>query len=86
MPENKATLTGILTYHVVAGTMTSKQIAAAIKAGGGKATLRASTAAGDDLAGAYTVATAAMIDGLGGADAKEGIDAFLGKRPPQWKR
>ena len=28
-PENKATLTNILTYHVVAGTMTSKQIAAA---------------------------------------------------------
>ena len=39
MPENKATLTKILTYHVVAGTMTSKQVAAAIKAGGGTATL-----------------------------------------------
>lgn len=38
-PENKATLTKILTYHVVAGKMGSKQIAAAIKAGGGKATL-----------------------------------------------
>ena len=37
MPENKAALTGILTYHVVPGTMTSKSIAAAIKAGGGKA-------------------------------------------------
>ena len=41
---------------------------------------------GDDLTGAYTIAAAAMIDGLGGADAKEGIDAFLGKRPPEWKR
>src|SRR5438132_8884547 len=39
MPENKATLTSILTYHVVAGRMTSKAIAAAIKAGKGKATL-----------------------------------------------
>ncbi|RYE28820.1 MAG: fasciclin domain-containing protein [Sphingobacteriaceae bacterium] len=38
-PENKATLTKILTYHVVAGKMGSKQIAAAIKAGNGKATL-----------------------------------------------
>ncbi|MBC7587350.1 MAG: fasciclin domain-containing protein, partial [Chitinophagaceae bacterium] len=38
-PENKATLTKILTYHVVAGKMDSKAIAAAIKAGKGKATL-----------------------------------------------
>lgn len=38
-PANKAQLTTILTYHVVAGTMTSKSIAAAIKAGGGTATL-----------------------------------------------
>lgn len=38
-PENKKMLTGILTYHVVAGKMGSKEIAAAIKAGGGKATL-----------------------------------------------
>jgi uncharacterized surface protein with fasciclin (FAS1) repeats len=39
-PENKATLTKILTYHVVAGRMTSADIAKAIKAGGGKATLK----------------------------------------------
>jgi uncharacterized surface protein with fasciclin (FAS1) repeats len=38
-PANKATLTKILTYHVVAGKMGSKEIAAAIKAGGGKAEL-----------------------------------------------
>ena len=38
-PENKATLTKILTYHVVAGKMGSKQIAAKIKAGNGKAVL-----------------------------------------------
>ena len=38
-PENKEMLTKILTYHVVAGNMTSKDIAAAIKAGKGKATL-----------------------------------------------
>ncbi|TCO23781.1 putative surface protein with fasciclin (FAS1) repeats [Pedobacter psychrotolerans] len=38
-PENKATLTKILTYHVVAGKLDSKAIAAAIKAGGGKAEL-----------------------------------------------
>ncbi len=38
-PENKATLTSILTYHVVAGKMDSKAIAAKIKAGGGSAML-----------------------------------------------
>jgi uncharacterized surface protein with fasciclin (FAS1) repeats len=36
-PENKATLTKILTYHVLAGKFDSKAIAKQIKAGGGKA-------------------------------------------------
>ncbi|MET4104802.1 fasciclin domain-containing protein [Hymenobacter sp. UYP22] len=39
-PENKATLTKILTYHVVAGNMTADKIMAAIKAGKGTATLK----------------------------------------------
>jgi uncharacterized surface protein with fasciclin (FAS1) repeats len=39
MPENKPMLTSILTYHVVAGRMTAADVGAAIKAGGGKATL-----------------------------------------------
>ncbi|UOQ53568.1 fasciclin domain-containing protein [Hymenobacter cellulosivorans] len=39
-PENKATLTKILTYHVVAGNMTAEKIMAAIKAGKGSATLK----------------------------------------------
>jgi uncharacterized surface protein with fasciclin (FAS1) repeats len=38
-PENKATLTKILTYHVVAGRLTSADLKAKIKAGGGKAAL-----------------------------------------------
>lgn len=38
-PENKAMLTTILTYHVVAGKMDSKAIAKAIKKGKGTATL-----------------------------------------------
>ena len=36
-PENKATLTKILTYHVIAGKFDSKAIAAKIKAGKGTA-------------------------------------------------
>jgi uncharacterized surface protein with fasciclin (FAS1) repeats len=37
-PENKATLTGILTYHVVPGRITAAMIAAKAKANGGTAT------------------------------------------------
>jgi uncharacterized surface protein with fasciclin (FAS1) repeats len=36
MPENKATLTKVLTYHVVPGTIGARDIEAGIKAGGGK--------------------------------------------------
>lgn len=38
-PESNKMLTGILTYHVVAGKMNAKDIAKAIKAGNGTATL-----------------------------------------------
>ncbi len=46
-PENKAQLTSILTYHVVAGKYSTKDIDKMIKAGGGKATLK--TVNGEDL-------------------------------------
>jgi uncharacterized surface protein with fasciclin (FAS1) repeats len=39
MPENKGTLTTVLTYHVVAGKFSAKDVMMAIKAGGGKAEL-----------------------------------------------
>ena len=38
-PESKATLSGILTYHVVAGNLDATAVVAAIKAGKGKAVL-----------------------------------------------
>lgn len=38
-PENKATLTAVLTYHVVAGKLDAKAIAKLIKDGNGKAEL-----------------------------------------------
>ncbi len=38
-PENKAKLTAILTYHVVAGKLNAKAVLAAIKKGNGIATL-----------------------------------------------
>ncbi len=46
-PENKATLTKILTYHVVAGKMDFESLARQIKAGHGMATL--TTVAGGTL-------------------------------------
>lgn len=46
-PENKAMLTGILTYHVVAGRLNASDLAAKIKAGKGSAEL--STVAGGKL-------------------------------------
>jgi len=64
MPENKATLTGILTYHVVAGRMTAKDIAKAIKAGGGKATL--TTVNGEPLTAAMMGKTIMLTDAKGG--------------------
>ena len=39
-PENKATLTKILTYHVVAGRISSADLWAQVKAGNGKAELK----------------------------------------------
>ena len=38
-PENKAKLTTVLTYHVVAGDLTAAKLVKEIKAGGGKAEL-----------------------------------------------
>lgn len=40
LPANKAKLTGILTYHVVAGKLDSDQLKALIEAGDGKAELK----------------------------------------------
>jgi uncharacterized surface protein with fasciclin (FAS1) repeats len=39
-PENKATLTKILTYHVVAGRLSADDLMAQVKTGMGKATLK----------------------------------------------
>ena len=46
-PENKKTLTNVLTYHVVPGRLTAKDLMEKIKAGKGKAMLK--TVEGNDL-------------------------------------
>lgn len=63
-PENKAMLTGILTYHVVAGKMDSTKIAAAIKAGKGKATL--TTVQGEKLTAKMMGKKLVLTDAKGG--------------------
>ena len=64
MPENKGTLTTVLTYHVVPGRMTAKDLAAKIKAGGGKATL--TTAQGGTLTASMMGNTIMLTDAKGG--------------------
>lgn len=39
-PENKATLAGVLTYHVVSGKLSANDLRARVQSGGGKATLK----------------------------------------------
>ena len=63
-PENKETLTTILTYHVVPGRMTATDVAAAIKAGGGKATL--TTVQGGTLTASMMGKTIMLTDAKGG--------------------
>ncbi|MEF9478209.1 fasciclin domain-containing protein [Chryseobacterium sp. 1B4] len=46
-PENKATLTSILTYHVLPGRYSAKEIWAAVKAGKGKSMMK--TVQGEEL-------------------------------------
>lgn len=46
-PESKAALTGVLTYHVIAGKFNAIDVAKLIKAGGGKAVVK--TVAGGSL-------------------------------------
>ena len=65
-PENKPMLTGILTYHVVAGKMSAADLQAAIKAGGGKASL--TTVQGGKLTATETAPGKIML-----TDAKGGM-------------
>ena len=63
-PENKRTLTGILTYHVVSGKLNASDLAAQIKSGGGKATLK--TVAGGTLTAAMQGDKLVLTDAKGG--------------------
>ena len=63
-PENKATLSGILTYHVVAGKVSAADLVKKIKASGGKAML--TTVAGGMLTATQKGKKVMLTDAKGG--------------------
>ncbi len=63
-PENKATLTAILTYHVVAGKLSATDIVAKIKAGNGTATM--TTVQGGTLKASLKGKSVVLTDEKGG--------------------
>lgn len=63
-PENKKTLTGILTYHVVAGKYTSADIMKMIKEGNGTATFK--TVNGEELKASMKGKNLILTDAKGG--------------------
>jgi len=63
-PENKAALTKVLTYHVVAGKFDAKAVTQAIQAGGGKAMLK--TVAGGSLTASAEGGKVIVTDENGG--------------------
>lgn len=73
-PENKATLTKILTYHVVSGKMDSKAIAAAIKEGNGKATFK--TVEGGTLTAMMKGKKLMLMDEKGGSSTVTIADVY----------
>ena len=73
-PENKETLVKILTYHVVAGRISSKQLEGMIKKGGGKATLK--TVQGEDLTVTMSGGKIMLTDSKGGMATITTADVF----------
>jgi uncharacterized surface protein with fasciclin (FAS1) repeats len=73
-PENKETLDKILTYHVVAGKISSKQLAAMIRKGGGKTTLK--TVQGEDLTATMSGNRIMLTDAKGGMATITTADVF----------
>src|SRR6185437_6840934 len=73
-PENKATLTKILTYHVVPGRISSRQLMQMIKKGHGKAMLK--TVQGEDLTATMSDGHIMLTDAKGGTATVTTADVF----------
>lgn len=63
-PENKAVLTRVLTYHVVAGRVTAADVIGLIEAGGGSAAIE--TLSGDTLTASLRDGSVILTDENGG--------------------
>jgi uncharacterized surface protein with fasciclin (FAS1) repeats len=73
-PENKDTLVKILTYHVVSGKVSAKELEKMIKKGGGKATLK--TVQGEDLTATTSGGKIILTDAKGGTATVTTADVF----------
>lgn len=73
-PENKAQLQAVLTYHVVPGRLSAKDIVGQIKAGGGKATL--TTVQGAQLTADLVGKGVRLTDAKGGTAMVRQADVF----------
>jgi uncharacterized surface protein with fasciclin (FAS1) repeats len=73
-PENKDTLVKILTYHVVPGRVTSKELMKMIKKGHGKAMLK--TVQGEDLTATMSDGKIMLTDAKGGTATVTIADVF----------
>ena len=73
-PESHDTLVKILTYHVVPGKISSKELAKMIKKGGGKATL--TTVQGETLTATMSGSVIMLTDAKGGMATITTADVF----------
>jgi uncharacterized surface protein with fasciclin (FAS1) repeats len=73
-PANKATLTKILTYHVVAGRVAAADVIALIEAGGGSAAI--TTVSGDTLTASLRGSSVILTDEKGGVATVTQADVF----------
>jgi uncharacterized surface protein with fasciclin (FAS1) repeats len=73
-PENRDTLDKILTYHVVAGRISAKQLENMIRKGGGKATLK--TVQSEDLTATLSGNKIMLTDAKGGITTITTADVF----------
>lgn len=73
-PENKENLDKILTYHVVPGKVSSKQLVAMIKEGGGKTELK--TVQGETLTATLSGGNVVLTDAKGGMATVTTADVF----------
>jgi uncharacterized surface protein with fasciclin (FAS1) repeats len=73
-PENKDTLVKILTYHVVSGKVSAKELEKMIMKGGGKATLK--TVQGEDLIATTSGGKIILTDAKGGTATVTTADVF----------